>query len=110
VVEAPAAATRDPLRLRFPEPLDRGLLASALHVEDGEGSPVAGRIEVVAQETEWLFLPERPWRAGAYALRAATILEDLAGNSLERPFEVDVFERVEERVLEVSEALRFSVR
>ena len=48
-------------------------------------------------------------KAGGYTLRAATILEDLAGNSLGRPFEVDVFDRVEDRSLNVSESLRFQV-
>jgi hypothetical protein len=42
-------------------------------------------------------------------LRAEAILEDLAGNSLGRPFEVDVFERVEDRELKVTESLRFRV-
>ena len=109
-VEAPPAGTRDPLRVRFPEPLDRALLQSALGVDDPTGRPLPGRIEVGEQETLWRFFPARPWSAGAYSLRAATLLEDLAGNSLERPFEVDVFERVEERVLEASEAVRFDVR
>jgi hypothetical protein len=109
-VEAPAAGSREPLRVRFPEALDRGLLLSALSVEAASGEPLAGQAETADAETAWRFVPDGPWTPGAYALRAATVLEDLAGNSLERPFEVDVFERVEERVYEVTEALRFEVR
>jgi hypothetical protein len=43
-------------------------------------------------ETRWLFTPREPWRSGGYALRAAMILDDLAGNSLGRRFEVDAFD------------------
>jgi hypothetical protein len=109
-IEAPAAGTRDALQVRFPEPLDRALLESALGVDAASGQPLPGRIEVSEEERLWRFVPERAWVAGGHALRAASLLEDLAGNSLGRPFEVDVFERVEERVLEVREARRFEVR
>lgn len=37
------------------------------------------------------------------------VLEDLAGNSLGRRFEVDVFERVEDRALNVTESLSFRI-
>ena len=53
--------------------------------------------------------PATPGGPAATSLRVATILEDLAGNSLGRPFEVDVFERVEDRVLDVSESLYFEI-
>lgn len=109
-VSAPAAGTRDPLVVRFPEPLDRALLQSALGVEDPMGRPVAGRIDVAEAETAWRFVPEQPWPAGSHGLRAATVLEDLAGNSLERPFEVDVFDRIEEHALDAAEVRRFRVR
>jgi hypothetical protein len=40
-------------------------------------------------ETRWLFTPRQPWAAGAYRLVTDTRLEDLAGNTIGRPFEVD---------------------
>jgi len=39
-----------------------------------------------------------PWKAGRYYFVADTRLEDLAGNSIARPFEVDVFHPVEREV------------
>jgi len=108
-VVPPAAGTRDPLRVSFPEPLDRALLERVLEVVDRFGNPLPGEAAVGDGETRWSFTPEAPWPAGDFALRAASILEDLAGNSLGRPFEVDVFERVEDRFLEVSESVRFRV-
>ncbi len=109
-IEAPPAGTRDALVVTFPEPLDRALLERVIEVLDRAGNPLEGEVEVAASQTRWSFTPAEPWKAGRHLLRAATILEDLAGNSLGRPFEVDVFERVEDRVLDVNETLPFEVR
>jgi hypothetical protein len=106
---APHAGTAEPLVVTFPEPLDRALLERVLEVSDPSGAPVPGDVVVEPGETRWRFTPRAAWKAGGYTLRAATILEDLAGNSLGRPFEVDVFDRVEDRSLNVSESLRFQV-
>lgn len=108
-LSAPRTGARDALTVRFPEPLDQALLVRVIHVTTRAGEKVEGSIEVSEQETRWEFRPSEPWKAGDYFLDAATVLEDLAGNSLERPFEVDVFEKVEERVERVSRTVRFQV-
>ena len=108
-LEPPAAGTRDPLDVSFPEPLDRALLDSALEVRTLAEEPVAGRVSIGQGETQWRFVPDIPWAAGVYVLRAASVLEDLAGNSLARPFEVDVFEGVDAAPTGASERLRFRV-
>lgn len=87
--DPPASGTRDPLVVRFPEPLDRAMLQRAIEVERA-GAPIAGRAEVGPGETSWRFVPDRPWDAGPIGLRVDAELEDLAGNSIARPFEVDV--------------------
>ncbi len=43
-------------------------------------------------ETRWTFTPRAPWRPGEYQLVAAATLEDVAGNRIGRPFEVDAAE------------------
>jgi hypothetical protein len=108
-VAAPRAGTRDPLVVTFPEPLDRALLERVVEIWDGSGAPVPGEIAIDAGETRFRLTPQAAWKRGGYTLRAATILEDLAGNSLGRAFEVDVFERVEDRFLEVTANLRFQI-
>lgn len=90
-LELPLATTRSFLRARFPEPLDRGLLARMIGVVDASGKPVEGRLAVGDGETSVAFEPGRPWPAGDYQLVIGRDLEDLAGNSVGRPFEVDVF-------------------
>ena len=88
-LDLPARGTRDSLAVRFPVPLDYGLLQRALHVADGGGRPLAGELRVDQGETRWTFTPRAPWRPGEYRLVAAATLEDAAGNRIGRPFEVD---------------------
>lgn len=93
-VTAPAAGTREPLAVAFDAPLDRGLLMRALGVERS-GAGVPGDIAIDRNETRWLLTPREPWTAGDYELVALEFLEDLAGNRVGRPFEVDNFERTD---------------
>ena len=88
-LDLPAGGTRDPLAVRFRVPLDYGLLQSALRVTTGAGRPLAGEIRVEQGETRWTFAPRVPWQPGEYRLVAAATLEDVAGNRIGRPFEVD---------------------
>jgi hypothetical protein len=91
----PAAGGSDPLRVRFPEPLDHALLNRLLRVTDAAGNRLPGTVSVAEGETEWRFVPEKPWRAGAYKLVIDTRLEDRSGNRVGRKFEVDVFDKVD---------------
>ena len=92
---APAASTREPLRVTFPEPLDHGLLLRALGVAGADHQFVEGAVSVGAGETSWQFTPASPWRTATYQLVALGMLEDLAGNRIGRAFEVDNFDRVD---------------
>jgi hypothetical protein len=110
VVDPPGAGTRAPVTVRFPEPLDRAMLGRVLAVEAGQGRPVAGTVEVGRNETAWAFAPDEPWRLGDYHLRVDRALEDRAGNSVGRPFEVDVFRQVERTVSNGSVVVPFTVK
>ena len=109
LLTAPQAGSVQPLSLEFPEPLDHGLLMRLLEVMNPQGNFVEGSIQVDRNETRWRFTPHEPWRAGDYSLSVDTTLEDLAGNRVNRPFEVDVFERVEERITTTTASLPFQV-
>jgi len=89
----PPGGGRDPVELRFPEPLDRALLEHMLHVESAGGESVPGAVEVLPKARGWRFRPSEPWVGGAYAVVVDTALEDLAGNSLRRLFDVETLER-----------------
>jgi hypothetical protein len=108
-IEPPQADTRGPLVVRFPEPLDHSLLERVVRVVDKSDAEVPGEIEIVDHETCWRFAPEHAWEAGDYRLVADTTLEDLAGNSIGRAFDVDVFEPVQKRITTEQVTLPFSV-
>ena len=91
-LDLPAGGTRDPLAVHFPVSLDYGLLQSALRVTTAGGRPLAGEIRVEQGETRWTFTPHVSWRPGEYRLVASATLEDVAGNRIGRPFEVDAAE------------------
>jgi hypothetical protein len=93
-VTTPKAGTRDPVAVTFPDPLDHGLLRRALGITR-RGTPVVGDVSIESDETRWLFTPRDAWARGDYELVALAFLEDLAGNRIGRPFEVDNFERTD---------------
>jgi hypothetical protein len=90
-VLAPPAASRKPLTVTFDEPLDSAMLLRVILVRDNSDKEVTGEVTVGKDESSWTFQPTSDWLPGDYSLAVETTLEDLAGNSLGRPFEVDVF-------------------
>ncbi len=88
-LESPAAGGKAPLVVTFPKPMDHALLLDMLGVVDAGGRKIAGDVAATDGETRWRFTPRQPWAAGTYRLTADARLEDLAGNTIGRPFEVD---------------------
>ncbi len=82
----------------LPEPLDHALLERMIWVTNEKGQMIRGNVSTLAEETQWQFTPEQPWPTGGYFLVAQTTLEDLAGNSIGQPFEVDVFHPIRRQV------------
>jgi len=72
--------------------------------------PLEGTVTVAGEETEWRFTPRKPWAAGAGRLIVQTTLEDLAGNHIGRPFDVDTFDRVTKVVTAETVDVPFHVR
>jgi hypothetical protein len=93
----PPASTKDAFQVRFPEPLDHGLLNRVVWIVDDKNQKVEGKIDVTEEETLWSFTPEKRWQAGKYRLVAETILEDLAANRIGRKFEVDLLRPVDKQ-------------
>jgi hypothetical protein len=94
----------------FPKPLDHALLHRLIWVTDAAGKKVPGTVTVDKEETRWNFQIDGVWRAGPYRLVVDKSLEDLAGNNVGRPFEVDVFHPVQREVKSETVKLPFIVR
>jgi hypothetical protein len=107
---APKTGTRQRLEVRFPRPLDHALLEECISVTGPADETIAGAMEIADEEKCWRFTPERPWHPGLHQLVVATRLEDLAGNRIGRPFEVDVLHPVPLRPTSDTVRLPFSVR
>ena len=108
-VTAPRAGATGAVTVTFPKPLDYALLMHLLQVS-GPAGAVAGAVTVDAGETRWSFTPQQPWKAGDYRILVDTALEDLAGNRIGRPFDVDTFKRVSRHVPRGAVSLPFRVR
>ncbi len=91
-------AGRGALKVEFGKPMDHALARRLIWVEDGAGKRVPGNVNLTDNEGVWLYSPDAGWKAGEYTLAADADLEDLSGNSLGRPFEVDVLRPVEKTV------------
>jgi len=83
-LNSPKAGTFDTLDVEFPRPLDYALLQRCLKV-----AGVAGTVSIDHDETRWNFTPAQAWAPGEYKLMIDLALEDLAGNRIDRPFDVD---------------------
>lgn len=109
-IEPAAAGSSDALTVVFSKPLDHSLLQRLMTVLDADGQRLPGRITVSGEETRWHFQPEKPWSAGAYQVLVKTTLEDRCGNSIERPFEIDVFNAVQKKIESGELKLPFQVK
>ncbi len=81
--------TAKDLLIDFGEPLDSALAPRLIRVLD-----VPGQVVLEQNETRLRFTPHQPWKPGTYTLEVHPALEDLAGNRVNRPFDVDRFDRV----------------
>ena len=94
VVKAPSTGTLDPLVVQVPRPLDRALFENKLTVTSN--SRITGRISISDDERRWELHPEKPWELGLYQVVVDGVLEDVAGNRIGRPFEVEDFQLLEQ--------------
>jgi hypothetical protein len=109
-LDAPAAQSRSPLALTFPESLDHALVERIFRVTDDSGKSVAGVVSVSMEERQWNFVPNQSWQPGNFQLLIPTTIEDLAGNNIGKPFDVDLFDRVERQVTNTLVKLSFVVK
>lgn len=103
-ITAPKAGTRDPLMLDFGRPLDYALLQDVFQV-----TGVPGTMSVASEETRWSFQPAQAWKSGNHTLVIDMALEDLAGNRIGRPFDVDMIDNPTQRITKPTTLLPFRI-
>lgn len=92
-IKAPKAGTHDPLQVKFNDSLDHALALRMIQVEN-----VTGEKKLSQNEKLWSFTPSIPWAAGSHRIQVQNTIEDLAGNNIGKPFEVDLFSGVQKRI------------
>lgn len=107
---APRAGSDAPLIVRLPKPLDHAMLGRVVWVVDTAGKPVPGVLTVGGGERVLTFAPKARWAKGDYRLTGDSMLEDMCGNSVARPFEVDVFRPVTRAIESKTFERAFTVR
>jgi hypothetical protein len=108
-IEAPQSGSRNPLAIVFPEPMDHALAQRLIRVAVEPKGIVEGTVSLEDQERRWIFTPDTVWRRGRYQIIIHTTLEDLAGNNIGKPFEVDLFEGVGRRLSATTVKLPFEI-
>jgi hypothetical protein len=108
-VSAPRPGTGQTLTVDFPAPLDHALLQRLITVHHGS-ERVTGAVSLHREETQWRFEPISPWTPGDYRLQVDTALEDLAGNRVGRPFDVDTFDPITVKVSREAESIPFRLQ
>ena len=107
---APKPDTSDALVIKFGESLDFALAQRLIEIVSSEGDWIDGSKRLEANETELHFKPDSHWKEGDYTVHVQMILEDLAGNSIGKSFEVDVFDDVQRRIHSETMDRSFRVR
>lgn len=106
----PRAGFDGPLIVRLAKPHDRALLESHLWIEDAAGTRLPTRVAVGGGERVVTFAPVKPWTKGEYKLVIDTRLEDVCGNRVGKPFEVDVFDTIQRKIETKTVERPFTVR
>jgi hypothetical protein len=110
-IEAPRINTMDPVIILFPDPMDRALAERLIRITTAaEGKAIEGNVSLSEEERRWSFQPAQRWRRGSFAVVVQTTIEDLAGNNIGKPFEVDVVETTQARLTKNFVKLPFEVR
>jgi hypothetical protein len=106
LVNKPPQNTSEPIHVEFNEPMDFSLAETMVWIEDVSGNILEGNVELSEKETRWTLTPsDHTWMPGKYAVHVHSRYEDLAGNQIEKPFEVDV----ESQPARVSEIQTFKI-
>lgn len=109
-ISPPMSGSADPLRVQFEKPMDEALALRVIQVTDLSGRLLEGTSRLESEERIWTFRPAQAWRAGTYRLVVQATLEDLAGNNMDKAFEVDLFEKVDHAAAPAALKLSFTIK
>lgn len=86
----PRAGSGERLYVNFPKSIDYRSLQRFISITDAKGKRLEGEFEIGKHEKEWTYIAKNGWPEGQYYLEVNGELEDTAGNSPLRPFDLDL--------------------
>ena len=86
----PVMQSKAALAINFPYVIDPYLFAREVIVVGPTGKIIAGVSSMGLEEKVWQFVPDEAWQLGEYTIRVGSEVADLAGNTISRPFEVNL--------------------
>jgi hypothetical protein len=89
-VSPPQAGTSERLTVGLGKSIDHRGLEKALSVVDANGKRLEGAVAIGKDENTWHFTRRGTWGKGDYFLHIDGKLEDVAGNTPLRPFDLDL--------------------
>jgi hypothetical protein len=84
----PVEGTRGGVVISFDRPIDHALALKYIRNSSRSGE-ISGRAMTV-NDTTWKFIPDNAWRKGKYVILISPLLEDVCGNNLNNPFDLDL--------------------
>ncbi len=90
--KVPLSGTDSPLQLIFSEAMDYASIIDGAQITDTAGDPVKGYFWPLDDDATFEFFPEAEWSPGDYQITLGKVVSDLAGNRLNRPFEMSAVE------------------
>jgi hypothetical protein len=109
IIVPPKSGTHEALVLTFPEPMDHALAGRLIRVIDRFDQLVGGKVTLGEEERRWTLIPDGEWSRGDHHIVIQTTIEDLAGNNIGKPFEVDLVEPVQRQLTRSSVRVPFVV-
>ncbi|MEM8847042.1 MAG: Ig-like domain-containing protein [Bacteroidota bacterium] len=89
-VVIPEKGSQSALEIHFDEPMDAVLSLETIHIKNTEGELIKGALSLSENEFNLKFKPAEKWAPGKYSMDVDPVLEDLAGNNLQRLFDTDI--------------------
>ncbi|MCH2164856.1 MAG: hypothetical protein MK098_09425 [Marinovum sp.] len=84
-IERPHVGSFAPLSIAFDRIMDRGTVLRLVTLLGPDGAHIGG--QRTTDGGGWSLVPNQPWRPGRYSLMIHPALEDIAGNTIDAPFD-----------------------
>jgi hypothetical protein len=88
-VSPPLTGSNEDLIISFDRPMDHALVSKNFIINHASSGIISGQVQTV-NDTVLRFTPDHPWVIGRYVISISPLVEDVAGNNFNNPFDVDL--------------------